>query len=63
MFDPDAYRFVQFDQRGCGRSTPSVADLTTTLDTNTTWHLIGDMEKLRQYLGIDRWLVWAHRGA
>jgi pimeloyl-ACP methyl ester carboxylesterase len=33
LFDPDAYRFVQFDQRGCGRSTPSVADLSTSLDT------------------------------
>jgi proline iminopeptidase len=57
-FDPDAYRFVQFDQRGCGRSTPSVADLSTPLDTNTTDHLIGDIEKLRERLGIDRWLVW-----
>jgi proline iminopeptidase len=58
MFDPDAYRFVQFDQRGCGRSTPSVADLSTSLETNTTQHLIGDIEKLREHLGIDRWLVW-----
>lgn len=57
-FDPGAYRFVQFDQRGCGRSTPSVADLDTSLDTNTTEHLIGDIEKLREHLGIDRWLVW-----
>ena len=57
-FDPDAYRFVQFDQRGCGRSTPSVADLSTGLDSNTTEHLIGDIEKLREHLGIDRWLVW-----
>jgi proline iminopeptidase len=57
-FDPDRYRFVQFDQRGCGRSTPSVADLDTGLDTNTTGHLIGDIEKLREHLGIDRWLVW-----
>jgi proline iminopeptidase len=57
-FNPDAYRFVQFDQRGCGRSTPSVADLSTSLDTNTTEHLIGDIEKLREHLGIGRWLVW-----
>ena len=57
-FDPDAYRLVQFDQRGCGRSTPSVADLSTSLDTNTTEHLIGDIEKLREHLGIERWLVW-----
>jgi proline iminopeptidase len=57
-FDPDAYRLVQFDQRGCGQSTPSVADLSTSLDTNTTEHLIGDIEKLREHLGIERWLVW-----
>jgi proline iminopeptidase len=58
LFDPDAYCFVQFDQRGCGRSTPSVADPSTSLETNTTDHLIGDIEKLREHLGIDRWLVW-----
>jgi proline iminopeptidase len=57
-FDPDAYRLVQFDQRGCGRSTPSVADLGTDLATNTTAHLIDDIERLREHLGIDRWLVW-----
>jgi proline iminopeptidase len=57
-FDPGAYRFVQFDQRGCGRSTPSAADPSTSLDANTTWHLIGDIEKLREHLGIGRWLVW-----
>jgi len=39
-FDPDAYRLVQFDQRGCGRSTPSAADLGTSLEANTTGHLI-----------------------
>ncbi len=58
LFDPGAYRLVQFDQRGCGRSTPSVADLGTSLDANTTEHLIGDIEKLREHLGISRWLVW-----
>jgi proline iminopeptidase len=57
-FDPDRYRFVQFDQRGCGRSTPSAADPATSLDANTTGHLIGDMERLREHLGIGRWLVW-----
>ena len=57
-FDPEAYRFVQFDQRGCGRSTPSAADLRTSLESNTTSHLIGDIEKLREHLGIERWLVW-----
>ena len=58
LFDPDAYRVVQFDQRGCGRSTPSAADLGTDLTTNTTEHLISDIEQLREHLGIDCWLVW-----
>jgi proline iminopeptidase len=57
-FDPDAYRLVQFDQRGCGRSTPSTAAADTCLVTNTTEYLIGDIERLRDHLGIDRWLVW-----
>lgn len=57
-FDPRAYRLVQFDQRGCGRSTPSAAHLDTDLATNTTGHLIDDIEQLREHLGIDRWLVW-----
>ena len=57
-FDPDAYLFVQFDQRGCGRSTPPVSDPSTDLSTNTTEHLIGDIEKLRTHLNIDRWVVW-----
>ncbi len=57
-FDPSAYLLVQFDQRGCGRSTPSVADPATDLSTNTTAHLLGDIEKLRDHLGVERWLVW-----
>jgi proline iminopeptidase len=57
-FNPDQYRLVQFDQRGCGRSTPSAADPATDLTTNTTEHLIDDIERLREHLGIDRWLVW-----
>jgi proline iminopeptidase len=57
-FDPDAYRFVQFDKRGCQRSTPPVANPATSLDANTTEHPIGDSERLREHLGIDRWLVW-----
>jgi proline iminopeptidase len=56
-FDPSAYGIIQFDQRGCGRSTPSVADPTTDLASNTTHYLIGDMERLREHLGVDRWLV------
>lgn len=57
-FDPASYRLVQFDQRGCGRSTPSAADVRTDLATNTTAHLISDIERLREHLRIDRWLVW-----
>jgi proline iminopeptidase len=53
FFDPDAYRIVLFDQRGCGRSRPHAS-----LVDNTTWHLVADMEQLREHLGIDRWLVF-----
>jgi proline iminopeptidase len=52
-FDPQKYRIVLFDQRGCGRSTPNAE-----LNGNTTWDLVGDMEKLRRRLDIDRWLVF-----
>ena len=55
-FDPSIFRIVVFDQRGCGRSRPralSEADL----KTNTTHHLIEDLERLRIYLAIDRWTV------
>jgi len=51
------YRAVLFDQRGCGRSTPSAARADADLSTNTTAHLIGDIERLRELLGIDRWVV------
>jgi proline iminopeptidase len=57
LFDPEAYRVVLFDQRGCGRSLPSAADPTTDLTTNTTGRLISDIEALRHHLGVDRWLV------
>ena len=57
-FDPDRYRLVQLDQRGCGRSTPSAGDWSTDLSTNTTHHLIADLERLREHLAVDRWLVW-----
>ena len=53
FFDPNIYRIVLFDQRGCGRSVPH-AELTD----NTTWHLIEDIETIRQHLGIERWLVF-----
>ena len=57
LFDPTAYRVVLFDQRGCGRSTPHASAATADLTSNTTWHLVDDMERLRRHLGIDRWLV------
>jgi proline iminopeptidase len=57
-FDPKAYRIVLFDQRGCGRSTPHASDPDTDLSTNTTEHLLADMELLREHLGIDRWLLF-----
>jgi proline iminopeptidase len=58
FFDPDRYRLVLFDQRGCGRSTPHASDPATDLSHNTTAHLIADMERLREHLGIDRWLLY-----
>jgi proline iminopeptidase len=58
FFDPEKYRIVLFDQRGCGRSTPHVSDPDADLSTNTTWHLVDDIEALRRSLGIDRWQVW-----
>lgn len=56
-FDPHAYRIVQFDQRGCGQSTPGIGEGNCDLSVNTTWHLVADMESLREHLGIDRWQV------
>ncbi len=53
FFDPKVYRIIIFDQRGCGRSTPH-ADIVD----NTTDHLVDDMERLREHLGIDRWLLF-----
>jgi proline iminopeptidase len=57
LFDPGAYRAVLFDQRGCGRSEPLVDTAAADLSTNTTEHLIGDIEALRAHLGIKRWVV------
>jgi proline iminopeptidase len=56
-FDPAAYRAVLFDQRGCGRSRPLADGAAADLSTNTTEHLLGDIERLREHLGIDRWVV------
>ncbi|MFJ9807292.1 prolyl aminopeptidase [Streptomyces sp. NPDC101158] len=57
VFDPARYRIVQFDQRGCGRSTPHASDPAADMSVNTTAHLVADMERLREHLGIDRWLL------
>ncbi|MEU4641813.1 prolyl aminopeptidase [Micromonospora sp. NPDC023814] len=57
FFDPARYRVTLFDQRGCGRSLPHAADPTVELSTNTTDHLIADVERLREHVGVDRWLV------
>lgn len=53
FFDPERYRIVLFDQRGCGKSTPH-AELTD----NTTQDLVADIEQIREHLGIERWLVF-----
>ncbi|WP_251977218.1 prolyl aminopeptidase [Salinicola avicenniae] len=53
LFDPARYDILLFDQRGCGRSTPHA-----NLDNNTTWHLIADMEKLREMIGAEQWQVF-----
>jgi proline iminopeptidase len=53
FFDPGRYRIVVFDQRGAGRSRPHAS-----LEENTTWDLVADMERLRETLGIARWLVF-----
>jgi proline iminopeptidase len=57
FFDPEAYRIVLFDQRGCGRSTPHVATRDPD-EHNTTWHLVADMEAIREHLGIERWQLF-----
>ncbi|MEX0799698.1 MAG: prolyl aminopeptidase [Dehalococcoidia bacterium] len=57
LFDPAAYRVVLFDQRGCGRSTPHASEPDADLSSNNTANLIADIERLRQHLGVDRWLV------
>jgi proline iminopeptidase len=57
LFDPALYLVVLFDQRACGRSAPHASDPEIDLTTNTTQHLVDDMELLRRNLGVDRWLV------
>jgi proline iminopeptidase len=53
FFDPARYRIVLFDQRGAGKSTPHAS-----LEDNTTWHLVADIETIRSHFGIDRWVVF-----
>jgi len=53
LFDPAKYCVTLFDQRGCGRSTPHAS-----LEANTTWHLVADIERLRELSGAPRWLVF-----
>jgi proline iminopeptidase len=58
LFDPERYRIILFDQRGCGRSTPHASELATDMSLNTTEHLLRDMEQLRVHLGVERWLLF-----
>ncbi|HCP82695.1 MAG TPA: prolyl aminopeptidase [Octadecabacter sp.] len=53
FFDPDIYRIILFDQRGCGRSRPHAS-----VENNTTWHLVSDIELIRETLGISDWVVF-----
>lgn len=53
LFDPARYDVLLFDQRGCGRSTPHAS-----LEANTTWHLVDDIERLRRLIGVKQWLVF-----
>jgi proline iminopeptidase len=53
FFDPNVYRIILFDQRGAGRSTPHAS-----LEHNTTWHLVADMERIRIHLGIEQWVLF-----
>ncbi len=53
FFNPDLYRIILFDQRGCGKSLPF-----SKLENNTTWDLVDDIERLREYLGVERWVVF-----
>ena len=53
FFDPTTYHIVLFDQRGSGQSTPHAS-----LEENTTWHLVSDIERLREHLGVGSWVVF-----
>ena len=53
FFDPEQYRIILFDQRGCGRSKPHAS-----LEQNTTWDLVADLEKIREFLKVEQWVVF-----
>jgi proline iminopeptidase len=57
-FNPSKYRAILFDQRNCGRSTPHASDPHVDLSSNTTQNLVADMERLRECLGIDKWMLY-----
>jgi proline iminopeptidase len=57
-FPPSTWRLLRFDQRGCGLSTPHASDFAADMSANTTAHLIGDIEKLRVWMGVERWVVF-----
>jgi proline iminopeptidase len=58
LFDPARYRIVLFDQRGCGQSRPHASAWGVDLSANTTWHLVADIERLREDRRIPRWQVF-----
>jgi proline iminopeptidase len=57
-FDPARYRVILFDQRGCGRSLPFAGEPVARLEANTTAHILDDIERLREHLGVERWLLF-----
>ncbi len=57
-FDPEKYRIILFDQRGAGKSRPHASDPGYNLAVNTTWHLVADIERLRDHIGVEQWQVF-----
>ena len=57
-FDPEKYRIILFDQRGAGKSRPHASDPGYNLAVNTTWHLVADIERLREHVGVEQWQVF-----
>ena len=53
FFDPKRFKIILFDQRGCGQSLPYAS-----IENNTTWHLVADIEKLRTHLNVEKWIVF-----